>query len=114
MAVASEREAIVLAGRPRSTAIRQDLPMADTDRPPDGAPEPLASASVLQAAWERFRAGDAVACPVDGAPLALAVDASAAIYRFVCTHCGTASEWFESGLTGVRMHGSSDRSPDED
>jgi mono/diheme cytochrome c family protein len=89
--------------------------MDDAEKPPDGAPDPLASPSVLQAAWDRFRSGDAVACPVDGAPLALAVDASAVIYRFVCTQCGTSSDWFESGLTGMRVQGTSpDDSRDDD
>jgi mono/diheme cytochrome c family protein len=89
--------------------------MADADKPPDGVPQRLAAANVLQAAWDRFRSGNAVACPVDEAPLALAVDASAGMYRFVCTGCGTASEWFESGLTGMRIRGySTDDSPDED
>jgi hypothetical protein len=75
--------------------------MPDAATPPDGSPAPLSSLRELVDAWVRFRAGEVVACPNDGASLALSVDASAGAYRFVCTTCGTASSWFESGPTGT-------------
>jgi hypothetical protein len=53
--------------------------------------------------WNHFRAGGSVPCPADGVPMALAVDAFAAAYRFVCPTCGMASSWFESGVNGVRV-----------
>jgi hypothetical protein len=53
--------------------------------------------------WTRFRDGGSVPCPADGAPMALAVDAFAAAYRFVCPTCGLASSWFESGANGLRV-----------
>jgi hypothetical protein len=74
--------------------------MADPATPPDGSPAPLSSMKELVDAWTRFRAGEVVPCPNDSASLALSVDASAGVYRFVCTTCGTASSWFESGPTG--------------
>jgi hypothetical protein len=37
--------------------------------------------------------------------MALAVDASAVAYRFVCTQCGAASAWFESNANGIRVMG---------
>jgi len=74
--------------------------MADAATP-EGPSGPLSSMEELVAAWMRFRAGDVVPCPNDGASLALSVDASAGAYRFVCTTCGTASSWFESGPTGT-------------
>jgi hypothetical protein len=78
--------------------------MADSPPPQEGtSPQgsgPLGSLEELRALWGRFRSGDVVACPTDGAPLALSVDASAGAYRFVCTRCGTASSWFESSPNG--------------
>jgi len=74
--------------------------MPDAATPPDGSPAPLSSMKELVDAWTRFRAGEVVPCPNDGESLALSVDASAGAYRFVCTTCGTASSWFESGPTG--------------
>jgi hypothetical protein len=75
--------------------------MADAAPPPEGSSAPLSSVNELVDAWKRFRAGEVVACPTDGASLALSVDASVGAYRFVCTTCGTASSWFESGPTGT-------------
>lgn len=63
----------------------------------------LASTEVLSHAWESFRAGEAIACRRDDATFALAVDAAAGAYRFVCTHCGASSLWFESNATGLRV-----------
>jgi hypothetical protein len=75
--------------------------MADAAPPPESSPAPLSSMQELVDAWSRFRAGEVVPCPNDRASLALSVDASVGIYRFVCTTCGTASSWFESGPTGT-------------
>jgi len=75
--------------------------MADSTMPPDGSAAPLSSMRELMDAWSRFRAGDVAPCPNDGSSLALSVDASAGVYRFVCTSCGTASSWFGSGPTGT-------------
>lgn len=76
--------------------------MTDGDKP-FGAARPLSGAEDLRSVWDEFRAGGVVACPRDGAPLALAVDASAGAYRFVCTRCGTSSPWFESDARGIRI-----------
>jgi hypothetical protein len=80
--------------------------MPDAERPPSGPPAPL-SDEQLRRAWDDFRSGAVVDCPNDGAPLALAVDASVGIYRFVCTRCGTATPWFECAGQGLRVRGSS-------
>jgi hypothetical protein len=88
--------------------------MADGQQSPDGPQAPRVSTDELRTVWDHFRSGDMVPCPLDRAPLALAVDASAGIYRFVCTQCGAASAWFESGLTGVLVRGpSTDQRPPE-
>ncbi|HEY8042569.1 MAG TPA: hypothetical protein VIF15_22360 [Polyangiaceae bacterium] len=79
--------------------------MADSSKPPDAAYAPLGSPEELRGVWDRFRAGEVVPCPADGAPLALAVDAAAGAYRFVCTKCGVASSWFESGPSGIHIRG---------
>jgi hypothetical protein len=82
--------------------------MADAEKPPDATAAKagtLSTADGLQDVWARFRAGEVVPCPVDGAPLALAVDAAIGVYRFVCTRCGVASAWFEAGPSGVRQRG---------
>jgi hypothetical protein len=78
-------------------------PSADTEAPPP----PLSTAEELREAWSVFREGNTVPCPRDGKPLALAVDASAGVYRFVCTQCGVASVWFESGADGIRVRSAS-------
>jgi hypothetical protein len=87
--------------------------MANDGKPHDEAtaaagPESQASTQLvtpegLNAAWDAFRAGAVVYCARDGAPLALAVDGAASLYRFVCTRCGSSSPWFESSPQGVRM-----------
>lgn len=88
--------------------------MADVQDSPDGSPAPLGSTDELSAAWTHFRSGNAVVCPIDRAPIALAVDASVGTYRFVCTKCGATSAWFESEPTGVRIRGpGADRRPHE-
>ena len=75
----------------------------------DDVPKPAHDPSFLHTLegvhgiWSHFRAGGSVPCPADGASMALAVDAFAAAYRFVCPTCGTASSWFESGVNGVRV-----------
>jgi hypothetical protein len=84
--------------------------MPDAERPPGGSHAPL-SENQLRIAWDEFRAGAVVDCPNDGSPLALAVDASAGTYRFVCTCCGTATPWFESTPQGVRIRGPSQSRP---
>jgi hypothetical protein len=79
--------------------------MADT-KPPDVPPVRLGTVDEVGEVWARFRGGAMVHCPVDGGPLALAVDGAAGTYRFVCTSCGLASPWFEAGPLGmnVRWH----------
>lgn len=95
----------------RTLATTVMKPMADA-QPPDGPDGALNSADELALLWDRFRTGGAVACPGDGVPLALAVDASAGVYRFVCPRCGVASPWFESGPGGLVIRGhSSQRMP---
>jgi hypothetical protein len=87
--------------------------MPDAERPPGGSHAPITEAQ-LGSAWDEFRAGAVVDCPNDGAPLALAVDASAGVYRFVCTRCGTATPWFESTSQGLRLRRASHpHAPDE-
>jgi hypothetical protein len=90
--------------------------MSDDAKSPTDVPRaPLGTVEDLKDAWDSFRAGAVVYCPSDAAPLALAVDGSAGAYRFVCTRCGVASPWFESGPNGMRLRGSaSGSSPVED
>jgi hypothetical protein len=89
--------------------------MADAQNSPDGSQEPLGSPDDLRTAWNHFRSGHVVSCPIDQSPVALAVDASAGVYRFVCTQCGAGSSWFDSGPAGLRLHGSlPDPRPHED
>ncbi len=71
--------------------------------PLHGPRTPLGATNELRAAWDRFRTGAVVPCPIDGSHLALSVDASAGAYRFVCTQCGAASPWFESTVNGIRL-----------
>ncbi|HEY1692346.1 MAG TPA: hypothetical protein VGG39_09295 [Polyangiaceae bacterium] len=80
--------------------------MVDAANPPDATP-PLGTAEELGPVWDRFRKGGAVDCPNDAGPMALSVDAAAGVYRLVCTNCGFASPWFESGPGGIRMRGQS-------
>jgi hypothetical protein len=79
--------------------------MTETEKP-SGAAHALSGADEVRIAWDEFRAGEVVDCPNDGAPLALAVDASAGAYRFVCTRCGVSSSWFESGPRGIQLRSS--------
>ena len=77
--------------------------MADRCNPSD-AHEQLDGGETLTACWDRFRKGQPVVCARSGSPIALAVDASSASYRLVCTRCGVTSPWFESPpLTGLRI-----------
>jgi hypothetical protein len=86
-----------------------------TAPPPHRPRPPLGATDELRAAWERFRGGGVVPCPLDGAHLALAVEALTGIYRFVCTQCGAASPWFESGPNGIRLRElSGDQLPRDD
>ncbi len=80
--------------------------MADAKPPeaPESAAAPLTSPEEVTAAWKAFRAGVSP-CPADGAPLALAVDGTANVYRLVCVKCGAASAWFEAGPGGLKMRG---------
>ena len=87
--------------------------MSDARKSAGGPHEPLGPGDELRACWSRFRLGDSVPCPVDQAPLALAVDASAGTYRFVCTECGAASSWFESGPGGIQVRGQAEDEPPE-
>lgn len=77
--------------------------MTDAVTPPGGPHPPLSSVEELQGVWDAFRAGQTAACPSDAAPLALSVDGSGGVYRLVCTRCGTASAWFESGPGGIAL-----------
>jgi hypothetical protein len=89
--------------------------MADVQKSPDGSQMPLSSVDELSTAWIHFRSGNVVLCPIDRGPVALAVDASLGMYRFVCTQCGACSIWFESGPTGIRVPGpAADHRPHED
>ncbi len=53
--------------------------------------------------WESFRGGAPIACPREGGPIAIAVDATAHAYRMICVRCGAASSWFESKPTGIHV-----------
>ena len=87
--------------------------MADVEKPNDGS-QALGSADDLRIIWNHFRTGVVVSCPRDAAPLALAVDGAAGVYRFVCTACGAGSAWFESGpIGGLRIRGHSQAGPSE-
>jgi hypothetical protein len=80
--------------------------MADA-LPPVVQPVPLGTKEELKDVWERFRKGASVPCPSDGVAMALAVDAAAGAYRFVCSQCGVASAWFEAGPHGIVVRGHS-------
>jgi len=75
--------------------------------PPAVPPVPLGTKEELKDVWARFRQGASIPCPADGVAMALAVDAAAGAYRFVCTHCGVSSAWFESGPHGIVVRGHS-------
>jgi hypothetical protein len=78
--------------------------MADA-KPPAAPAVPLGTVDEVKEIWDRFRSGASVPCPVDGVAMALAVDGSIGVYRFVCTRCGLASPWFESGPAGLHLRG---------
>jgi hypothetical protein len=69
---------------------------ADTARRPISEQE-------LGPLWDLFRTGKPVLCPREGGPVAVAVDSTAHAYRMICVHCGAATPWFESSLSGVRV-----------
>lgn len=77
----------------------------------DAKHAPLSTIAGLKPVWERFRAGGIAPCPVDGGPMALAVDGSVDIYRFVCVQCGHASPWFEAKLTHLAIKGTAPTIP---
>jgi hypothetical protein len=77
----------------------------------DASPAPLSTLAGLKPVWERFRSGGIAPCPVDGGPMALAVEGSVDIYRFVCVQCGHASPWFEAKLTHLAIKGATPTSP---
>ena len=79
--------------------------MADGVKPSAESAESIGSIEGMSRVWERFRGGGAAACPRGDASMALAVDAAAGAYRFVCTTCGLASPWFESGPDGMKIRG---------
>jgi hypothetical protein len=81
--------------------------MSDAAKPPEGTPAPLSTADDVKESWDRFRSGAMVSCPSDAGPMALSVDAAIGVYRLVCTNCGLATPWFESGPGGVRLRGQS-------
>jgi hypothetical protein len=77
----------------------------------DAQPAPLATLAGLRPVWEHFRAGGVARCPVDGGPMALGVDGTIDVYRFVCVPCGHASPWFEAKLDRLHIRGQSETSP---
>ncbi|HEY4012674.1 MAG TPA: hypothetical protein VGM06_05025 [Polyangiaceae bacterium] len=85
--------------------------MTSGRKPTKTPDDPSEAGDDLRSCWARFRSGDPVPCPIDRAPLALAVDASAGTYRFVCTDCGVSSPWFESGPAGIRVRAGADEDP---
>ena len=74
-------------------------------KPSSASANAAGSLEDLTVTWERFRAGGAAPCARGDATMALAVDAAAGAYRFVCTACGRASPWFESGVDGLKSRG---------
>ena len=82
------------------------MPDAKPPETPEGVAAPLSTTAEVIAAWDKFRAGGVAPCPADGAPLALAVDGTSLVYRFVCVKCGASSAWFESSIGGkLKMRG---------
>jgi hypothetical protein len=75
--------------------------------PPSILPVPLGTKEELKDVWDHYRRGAQVPCPADAVAMALAVDAAAGAYRFVCTQCGVSSAWFESGPQGILVRGHS-------
>jgi hypothetical protein len=78
------------------------------------APPPLSTVEAVREVWDTFRTGSTVACPTDGAPMALSVDGSGGVYRFVCTSCGTSSAWFESGPGGLTLRVAPGKGPPQE
>ena len=76
--------------------------MGDHGSMPQGRQQRDLSQEATASLWELYRGGKPAACPNDAWPLALSVDASSS-YRFVCTHCGTSSPWFEAGTNGIQL-----------
>ena len=66
-------------------------------------PAKLTSVDALEGVWDAFRAGEGVLCARDDSALALSVDATVGVYRFVCVSCGHPSPWFEVGPSGLRI-----------
>jgi hypothetical protein len=81
--------------------------MPDATDATDAQNAPLSSAASVRPLWERFRSGGVALCPNDGAPMALAVEGSIDVYRFVCVRCGTSSPWFEAKMTKLHIRGQS-------
>jgi hypothetical protein len=79
--------------------------MADGAKPQGESVAALGSIEGLSRVWDHFRGGGAAVCPRRDASMALAVDAAANAYRFVCTDCGLASPWFESTSEGMKLRG---------
>jgi ribosomal protein S27AE len=73
----------------------------------DAPHAPLSTIATLRPVWERFRSGGVAICPSCGSPMALAVDGTIDVYRFVCVQCGTASPWFEAKLARIAIKGQS-------
>jgi hypothetical protein len=71
----------------------------------ENEPEPQVSSFLededLANVWKRFQRGAVIACAIEGSQVALNVDGSTRAYRFVCTHCGRSSSWFEDSLGGT-------------
>jgi hypothetical protein len=88
---------------PAPAAGAEAEPDEESSRPASRLVGSLGTVEGLGAVWDGFRAGGVAHCPRDTSPLALAVDAAAASYRFVCVRCGVASPWFESGAAGLRL-----------
>ena len=61
--------------------------------------------------WDAFRAGKPVLCPREGGAVAVAVDATAHAYRMVCVRCGSATPWFESPPSGIRVRSGTSSMP---
>ena len=73
----------------------------------DALHAPLSSLVGLRPVWEAFRKGGVATCPVCGGPMALAVEGTVDVYRFVCVQCGTSSPWFEAKLDRIAIKGQS-------
>jgi hypothetical protein len=83
--------------------------MADARNAPSMSP--LSSVEGLMPIWDHFRGGGTARCPIEGGPMALAVDGASESYRFVCVGCGNASPWFEAHLEHLAIRGPSVTEP---